>query len=372
MRNDPAASAFLTSSLPGLAGAGLAPTIARVKERLVTQPRPDALGVALVAFLPLMQACGLDVFDLNDLRGTTDGARMLFRVRLEGASAVAEVHAVGASLARSPGEDDVIDGAFTVRTNGADWQLLLRGEDPYPFSLYDDAFPSVVARLFQIGGPEPQRRASLARALLQQDWLAGKLARLSQEVGVAELRNLLGGPDATSDRVLDVLRERRLLREHRRLDQEAVRRAIAVTLRATESDAVRATTLDGVSVDDLLGHAEAVANLRGRLRVRFDGVALPVTSRSGLYLVLAALAVQLGRQDAIPAEDLVMPPARLPAGVRARPLGPAGWHLLLTREKAALAEAVAALVQALGLEDRLEALQAGQRYPDGERPARDG
>ena len=162
MRNDPAASAFLTSSLPGLAGAGLAPTIARVKERLVTQPRPDALGVALVAFLPLMQACGLDVFDLNDLRGTTDGARMLFRVRLEGASAVAEVHAVGASLARSPGEDDVIDGAFTVRTNGADWQLLLRGEDPYPFSLYDDAFPSVVARLFQIGGPEPQRRASLA------------------------------------------------------------------------------------------------------------------------------------------------------------------------------------------------------------------
>lgn len=367
MTSDPRATGFLTSSLPGLAGSGLAPTIARVKERLVVQPRPDALGVAIVGFLPLMQACGLDVFDQDDLRGTTDGSRMLFRVRLEDASAVAEVHAVGTSLARAPGEDDVIDGAFTVRTNGADWQLLTRGEDAYPFSIYDDIFPSVMARLFQAGGPEAERRVSLARSLLQQDWLAGKLARLSQDVGVTELRRLLGGPDATPERVLDVLRERRLLRERRNLDARAVRSAILVTLKATEASPARSPGADGIAVDDLLRHAESVANLRGRLRVSFDGVSLPVTSRNGLYLVLAALAVQVGRQDAVPSDDLVVPPAHLPPGVRSRPLGPAGWHLLLTREKADLAEAVAILVEALGIEGRLEARQAGAPYPASER-----
>lgn len=369
MTNDPSASGYLTSSLPGLAGAGLAPTIARVKERLVVQPRPDALGVAIVAFLPILQACGLDVFDQNDLRGTVSGSRMVFRIRLFDGSAVGEVLAVGTSLARPPGEEDVIDGAFTVRTNGADWQLLVRGEDPYPFSLYDDVFPSVMARLFQAGGPDADRRVAMARALLQQDWLAGKLARLSQDVGVDELRRLLGGPDTSPERVLDVLRERRLLRERRNLDARAVRRAIQVTLKATEADAPTLSAGDAISVDDVLRHAEAVANLQGRLRVRFDGVSLPVTSRNGLYLVLAALAVQLGREDAVPSDDLVVPPARVPPGMRARPLGPAGWHLLLMREKGALAEAVAGLIEALALEGRLEAVQAGKPYPESDRRA---
>lgn len=367
MSHDPRASAFVTSTLPGVAGSSLAPTVARVKERLVVQPRPDVLGVAMVAFLPLMQACGLDIFDLDDLRGRIEGARMLFRVRLEGATAVAEVHGVGTSLARPPAEDDVVDGAFTVRTNGADWQLLVRGEDPYPFSLYDDLFPSVLARLFQAGGPEAERRVGLARALLQQGWLAGKLARLSREVGTEELRRLLGGPGATPEHVLDVLRAHRLLRERHRLDERAVRRAIAVTLMATVGLAGRSSPSEGIVVEDLLQQAEAVAGLRGRLRVAFDGLPLPVTSRQGLYLVLAALAVQLGRLDAVPAEDLVAPPARLPPGVRARPLGPAGWYLLLTRERGALAEAVAALIRALGLDDRLRALQEGRPYPDCER-----
>lgn len=366
MSHEPPASPFLTSSLPGLAGAGLAPTVARVKERLVVQPRPDALGVTLLGFLPLMQACGLDIFDHDDLRGTSDGTRMLFRVRLEGAAAVAEVHAVGTSLARAPGEDDVTDGAFTVRTNGADWQLLCRGEEPYPFSLYDNVFPAVLARLFQAGGPDARRRVALARSLLQQEWLASKLARLSKDVGNEELRRLLGGPDATPERVLDVLRDRRLLRERRRLDEQAVRSAIAVTLKATEPAAP--TPSHGITADDVLGHAETVANLRGRLRVRYDGVPLPVTSRSGLYVVLAALAVQLGRHEAVPSDDLVVPPARVPPGVRARPLGPEGWHLLLTREKAGMAEATATLIAALQLTDRLEAEQAGQPYPDCERP----
>lgn len=372
MRSDPSASGFLTSSLPGLAGAGLAPTLVRVKERLVVQPRPDALGVVTVAFLPLMQACGLDVFDLNDVRGTVDGARMLFRIRMDGPSAVAEVYAVGTSLARGPAEDDVVDGAFTVRTNGADWQLLARGEDAYAFSLYDDIFPSVLARLFQVGGPDAERRVGLARALLQQEWLANKLARLARELGVEELRRLLGGSEARPERVLDVLRERRLLRERRHLDERAVRRAILATLKATEADAARPVGTDRLAVEDLLQQAEAVANLRGRLRVRFDGVPLPVTSRNGLYVVLAALAVRLGQQEAIPSDDLVVPPAQPPPGVRARPLGPTGWHLLLTREAPALAEAIATLIETLGLEGRLVAWQAGRRYPGSERPQGEG
>lgn len=370
MTSDPTASGYLTSSLPALAGAGLASTIARVKERLVVQPRPDALGVATVAFLPLMQACGLDVFDQNDLRGTVGDSRMLFRVRLSDATAVVEVHAVGNSLAQPASAYDVIDGGFTVRTNGADWQLLARGEDPYPFSLYDDVFPSVIARLFQVGGPDVERRVALARTLLQQDWLAGKLARLSREIGRDGLRRLLGGTNARPDRVLDALRERRLLRERRNLDPRAVQRAIQLTLQATGADPSGISLADEVTVDDVLRHAETVANLQGRLHVRFDGVTLPVTSRNGLYLVLAALAVQLGREDAVPSDDLVTPPALVPPGLRARPLGPTGWHLLLVREPSALAEAVAALIEALGLEGRIEAFQTGQPYPESERARR--
>ncbi|MEJ2667121.1 MAG: hypothetical protein P8Z81_08495 [Deinococcales bacterium] len=360
-------SDFRTTSFISPARAGLAQTVALVKERLVVQPRPDALGVATVAFMPLLQACGLDVFDLNELRGTTDGTRMLFRVRLDSATAVAQVHAVGTALPRGPTDDEGVDGAFTVRTNGADWQLLIRAEDPYPFSLYDDLFTSILARLFQTGGPDAARRIELARVLLQQEWLAGKLARLAKEIGVDELRRVLGGGEADSERVITLLRERRLLRERHSIDDRAVRQAMLVTLRATEARPRQATGAASITLDDILRHAEAVANLRGRLHASFDGVALPITSRNGLYVVLAALAVQVECADAVPSDDLIVPPALVPPGVRARSLGEPGWHLLLTREKAGLADAIATLIAALGLQGRLEASQSGRPYPDAER-----
>ncbi len=361
---------FLTSTHAGDGDGSLVATVARVKQRLVVQPRPDALGVSQVALLPLLRACGVDVFDLGTLRGTTDGERMLYRIQLDGEWAVVTVHAVGVPLTRGVGQDGSVDGAFSLRTNGGDWQLLTRGEEPYGFSLYDDVFPSVLARLFQIGGPDVARRLELTLSLLQQEWLADKLARLSRDVGVEELRRLLGGAEVQPDRVLDLLKEHRLIRDRQHIDERAVRRAVAVTLKATELGLVReADTLATITLDDLLLHAEGVANLRGRLQATFDGVALPVTSRTALYFVLAAVAVQYGRDDAIPAEDLVAPPERVPAGVRARPLGRPGWYLLLTRGSASLAEATAALLDELGLRHRLQATQRGTPYPP--RPDRD-
>ncbi|MEJ2288727.1 MAG: hypothetical protein P8Y02_08800 [Deinococcales bacterium] len=355
---------FLTSRHAGDGDGSIVATLAKVKQRLVVQPRPDALGVSQVALLPLLRACGVDVFDLGTLRGTTDGERMLYRIQLDGEWAVVTVHAVGFPLARGVGQDGTVDGAFSLRTNGGDWQLLTRGEDPYGFSLYDDVFPSVLARLFQVGGPDAARRLELARSLLQQEWLADKLARLSRDVGVEELRRLLGGGNVEPERVLELLRERRLIRDRQNIDERAVRRAVALTLKATELGLVReADTLATITLDDLLLHAEGVANLRGRLQATFDGVALPVTSRTALYLVLAGVAAQYGREDAIPAEDLVAPPARVPAGVRARPLGRPGWYLLLTRDSGSLAEATGALLDELGLRHRLRATQKGQPYP---------
>jgi len=356
--------AYLTSSHAGSSGGSLLATVARVKERLVVQPRPDALGVAQVALLPLLDACGVDVFDLRTLRGTTDGDRMLYRVQSGDAWAVAAVHAVGVSLTRGIGQGEGVDGAFTVRTNGGDWQLLVRGEDAYGFSLYDDIFASVLARLFQVGGPDVARRVELARSLLQQEWLADKLARLSREIGLEELRRVLGGAEVEPGRVLELLRAHHLLRERRAIDERAVHRAVNVTLHATELGVVReADALTTIGLDDLLLHAEAVANLRGRLRAAFDGVALPITSRSALYFVLAAVAVQYARDDAVPPEDLIAPPARVPAGVRARPLGRPGWSLLLTRDSAGLTAATGALLDRLGLRHRLEATHRGHPYP---------
>ncbi len=356
--------AYLTSSHAGSSGGSLLATVARVKERLVVQPRPDALGVAQVALLPLLDACGVDVFDLATLRGTSDGDRMLYRVQSGDAWAVAAVHAVGVSLTRGVGPGEGVDGAFTIRTNGGDWQLLMRDEEAYGFSLYDDIFPSVLARLFQVGGPDVGRRVELARSLLQQEWLADKLARLSSKIGLEELRRVLGGPEVEPDKVLELLRAHHLLRVRRAVDDRAVRRAVSVTLHATELGMVRdADALATVSLDDLLLHAESVANLRGRLRAEFDGVALPITSRSALYFVLAAVAVQYAREDAVPPEDLIAPPTRVPAGVRARPLGRPGWSLLLTRDSAGLTEVTAALLDHLGLRHRLQATHRGRPYP---------
>jgi hypothetical protein len=356
---------FLTSSHAGSSGNGsLTATVARVKDRLVVQPRPDALGVAQVALLPLLAACGVDVFDLGSLRGTTDGERMLYRVQAGDAWAVAAVHAVGVPLTRGVGQSEVVDGAFTVRTNGGDWQLLVRADEVYGFSLYDDIFASVLARLFQIGGPDAARRVELARSLLQQEWLADMLARLSRDIGIEELRRVLGGPEAAPARALELLRERHLLRESRAVDESAIRRALALTLNATELGLARdADALATVSLDDLLLHAEGVANLRGHLRVAFDGVTLPITSRSGLYFVLAAVAVQYSREDAVPVEDLIAPPTRPPVGVRARPLGRPGWALLLTRDGKDLSAATDALLDHLGLRHRVQASHRGRPYP---------
>lgn len=356
--------AYLTTSHAG-SGDSLMATVARVKERLVVQPRPDALGVAQVALLPLLRACGMDVFDLATLRGTRDGERLLYRVQLDGEWAVAEVHAVGVPLTRGLGQGDGVDGAFSIRTNGGDWQLLARREEAYSFSLYDDVFPSVVARLFQTGGPDAARRLELARVVLQQEWLADKLARLAQDVGLDALRRTVGGEEVDVAAATALLREHRLLSDRRLVDERALRRAVALTLHATELGLVRqADAFAEISLDDLLLHAEEVANLKGRLRARFDGVLLPVTSRSALYFVLAATAVQFGREDAIPAEDLVVPPARVPPGLRARPLGRPGWYLRLTRDSQGLADATGALLDQLGLRHRLDASQRGHPYPD--------
>lgn len=365
------AMAYLTTSQAG-SGDSLVATVARVKERLVVQPRPDALGVAQVALLPLLRACGLDVFDLGTLRATHDGELLLYRVQLDGEWAVVAVHGVGVPLTRGLGPGDGVDGAFSVRTNGGDWQLLARGDDGYGFSLYDELFPSVVARLFQIGGPDAARRVELARGLLQQQWLADKLARLSHDVGLDGLRPLVRGDDIDVDGITALLREHRLLGSRRAVDERALRRAVAVTLNATELGLVRhADALAAISLDDLLLHAEGVANLKGRLRASFDGVPLPVTSRSALYFVLAAVAVQFGREDAVPPEDLVVAPARVPAGVRARALGRPGWYLRLTRDSEALAQATEALLEALGIRHRLRATQRGRPYPgeEGAAPA---
>ncbi len=363
------------TTLPTDPGApSLLATVARAKERLVVQPRPDALGVAQVALLPLLQACGVDIFDLGVVRGSAEGACLQYRIRLDGEHAVVTVYGVGVPLARGLGWNDGVDGVFSLHTNGSDWQLLLRGEDAYGFGLYDDVFPSVMARLFQTGGPDPQRRVALARSLLQQDWLADKLARLSRDVGTDELRRMLGGPRGDPGQVLELLRQRKLLRERHAIDERAVRRAVAVTLKATELGWVReADALTDISLEDLLLHAESVANLRGRLRCSFDGEPLPVASRSALYYVLAAVAVQHGREDAIPSEDLIIPPAKVPPGLRARPLGRPGWALLLTRNGPSLAEATEALLESLGLRHRLRATQRGRPYPglEPEIPAQD-
>ncbi len=353
--------ATLLSSTPRASATGTAVVAAvhQAKDHLVVQPRPDALGVAQVALFPVLAACGVDVFDLDALRGTLDGARLHYRARVAETGVQITVQGVGEPLPRGI----MPDHPWRVHLNGGEWSLGLPAEPPYGFSLYDEIFPRLALTLFGVSGPDAGRRGDEARRMLQEAWLGDALARLSSAIGRDALRAALGGGEPDVPALLALLREHRLVRDGRAIDEEALRSAARVTLRATELGVVRpAAPLSAITQEDLERHAGEVAALRGRLRASFDGRALSVTSRSGLYYVLAALALQHGREDTIPSEDLVVAPDRPPPGERVRPLGRPGWFLRLERDREDLEEATAGLVEALGLGRRLRAEQRGHSY----------
>lgn len=349
-----------TPTLASDVGSTVVAAVRRARDRLVVQPRPDALGVAQVVVLPLLAACGVEVDDLDAVRGAIDGPQLCYRVRVADSLVSVTVDGVGQPLARSAGAAH----PWQLRGNGGEWSLALPDETPYGVSLYDEGFGLVWVTLFGASGPDAERRGQEARRVLQEAWLADALARLAGALGPDRVRRVLRGGEPDVAELLALLREHRFLRDRRALDEHALRAAVARTLRVPDLGAVRAADpLRPVAATDLTRHAEEVAGLHGHLRVRLDERTLPVTSRAALYYVLASVAVERDRADAVPGRDLVRPPGRPAPDDRVRPLGAPGWFLRLDGDRAGMEAATADLMAALGLTRRLRAEQRGRAYP---------
>lgn len=127
-----------------------------------------------------------------------------------------------------------------------------------------------------------------------------------------------------------------------------------------------AVALERIDLAEVREHARQVRHLHGKLQANFDSQPVEITSRSALYYVLAALALQHGREDAIPSDDLIRPPDEPPDQRRARALVRPGWHLLLDHDPGELEERTSQLLDALGLRESLTATLRGHPYPSGD------
>ena len=145
--------------------------------------------------------------------------------------------------------------------------------------------------------------------------------------------------------------------------EPALRLAAAAEL-LNERAPGQASPLRSITHETVRRLAQPVRNLRGSLQATFDGELLEeIASRTALYYLLCALAVEHDREEIIPAEDLYLPPDEPPAGSRSRPLPRPGWYLLLDQPSEQLEARTRQLLEALSLERLFTAIHSGRSYP---------
>ena len=278
----------------------LAAALQHARSALVVRPPASAFDVAQGVLLPLLSSLGVDVFDLERLRMAEGAGSTRVEFLLQGEPRLRFViMPVQASL---PPADD----AAVVVTNGKRWRLGDAGE----FDLNDEELANRLGRL--LAGEEPD----LSTAVTNRDSGAG----------------------------------------HDTGEKSPPRQA-------RPPEFAPAGPLERITLEEIRGYAGAVRNMRGKLQVWFEGEPVDITSRSAFYYVLAELALRHGREDAIPGDDLVVPPDEAPAHRRARPLARPGWQLLVDHEPDVVEERTLELIEALGLQRQFNATQRGQPYP---------
>ncbi len=348
-------------------------TTQAIQRYLVVQPKLDALSTAQAALLPLLLSSGHEIWDAQVLRHESlpSSNHLRYRLNLQDSFIVIDIWAVGQGLERSPARDTLPESPFWgVRSSGSHWQIIdfsSKTPEVLSVSIYDKAFPEVIDRLFSKQAFEPiQDRIAGVRQLLGANVIAEKLEQLIAKLGADTVRQYAqNGPEE----LLALLQEHDLLKstEALSINLDNVHKAIEQSVKATQLGFVRsAPPLSNITLADVQRHAEAVKNLRGQLEASFDNTPVGISSRSSLYYVLAALAVQYGREDAVPADDLIRPPQSPPDEKRYRPLGKPGWYLELGGDLVSLEQAVNHLLDSLNLRHRFIATQRGKLYPPPE------
>ena len=192
--------------------------------------------------------------------------------------------------------------------------------------------------------------------------MRGGLERLVVKVGADIVREHAEDPEGLKT----------LLQEHglaspevlESLQENEIREAIQTSLKATQLGFVRpAPALVDITLADVEKHSKGVRGLKGHLETLFDDKPVEIRSRSGYLLVLASLALQHGREDAVPSSLLVRPPDHPEEGARCRPLGRPGWFLTLPAGGGELEQTVSSLLDSLNLRHRFHVSQRGQPFP---------
>lgn len=351
-------------------GVNLSAATQAIKRYLVMQPKLDALATAHASLYPLLHAAGHDVWNPQILRhdGLPSSKSVRYRLSIHEAPIIIDVWTVGEDLQRSPARDVMPQSPqWGIRTNGSDWQIIdftSNAPTSLEANLYDEDFPLTIHLLFApLEQTSLETRLKGVRTLLSAKLVRRKLEALIAKVGVEKVRQEADGGPESLERLL---REYSLLDPQEELDlnSTSIQEAIDTNLKATQLGFVRAAPpLMGIALADVKRHSQTVKNLKGQLEVTFDGRPVEIRARSGYYYVLAALAVQYGRADAIPAEFLVRPPDEPPVGQRYRALGKPGWYLLLPSDSTMLEQAVQHLLDNLNLAHRFKALQRGNPFP---------
>lgn len=346
---------------------------AAIRRYLVVQPRPHAADTAKAAFFPWLYVLGHDLWHPQTLRqadSSTMPRHNFCRYHLEhdNQSITVDVWGVGESLSRSPARDihprlhDESDWA--LRTNGSDWQFsyLDGAANPqrYSFSLFDENFQEVMYYLLDPNISERDARVDLVLQALSQGMLRRAMNQLIEQEGKDILR------DKNPAAIRELLQQKNVLERHMvsLISSEQIKMIRDFELSATNLGFIRtAQPLSAINLEDIQHHARMVNKLRGNLQATFDEHPIDISSRTGFYYILAAIAVQFRRQDAIPVADLIRPPDTPPDSNRVRPLGKPGWYLNLNASAEELDESVSTLLDMLNLRHRFKASNRGEPFP---------
>ena len=357
-------STAVRASLPR--GLSLRETLQAVRHNLAVQPSLDALATAQVALFPLLQGGGHALHDPRVFRHQELPSQdyISYQLYIENTPVRVDVWSVRQSLARFPAKDRLPQGeAIGLRCNGAEWHIFdfRQATLPLKLNVYDEDFLQVFQRLFSLRSSETLlQRLEAASQLFKLSRFSQALERLSLRLGAATLRKQSGG---NPEQLIALLEHYGLLRPEDGIDAklEGLRKASERILQATQYGFIRpAPPFTDIRLEDVQRHCQVVKGFKGQLEAKFDRHAVDIHSRSGFYYVLAALALQYGREDAIPAEDLVYPPEDVPEHGRYRPLGRPGWYLSLEGNSE---DAVRYLLEVLNLRQRFSAVQRGEPFP---------
>ena len=349
----------------------LHPLVETIKQSLMTQPAPDALTTTQAALFPLLHVCGLNIWHPATFRsaGLASSNEVRYTLTLQDERVSFDMHAVSYPL---PGHinPDALDpeASLHIRSNGRDWQLIDTRNDPPTInttSLYSSGFLPAWLALFEAGLKLLPQRLDEALVCLQTDSVSQAIEKMIRTLGMSVVRERISNPDTD---LTAFLREQHVLPEDETqapdLSEAQLRLLLDLHLQATDLGFVRsAAPLQRMSLADVRRHAEPVSHLKGDVTALFDGAPVPVYSRSSFYFVLAALAVQYGREDAIPVEDLLRPPDTKPESARSLPLGKPGYYLLMHRDRHVTEQAIVQLLDRLNLRERFVAERLGKPFP---------